>query len=136
MINKESKAADALRRRVEALLNKSPESLQPADLQRISTLAHELAIYQAELELQNEELRNTQLALKQTIARFSGDISDLREAQFGVSTSFGHPFVETPKLGVSTSSNSYPIAPSSNSYPIAPTTRPNWASLHHSDIPL
>jgi len=63
--------ADTLRKRAEALLAKAPESFQPEDLKDVHRLAHELAVHQAELELQNEELRDTQLALQQTRDRFA-----------------------------------------------------------------
>jgi PAS domain S-box-containing protein len=64
-------ATDALRERAEALLNKAPESFQPADIQSVNALAHELAVHQAELELQNEELRNSQAALQRSRDRFA-----------------------------------------------------------------
>ncbi len=66
-----SNTADELRKRAEALLAKSPEVFQAADLRSISKLAHELAVHQAELEIQNEELRDTQLALQRTNDHYS-----------------------------------------------------------------
>ncbi|MFW6286594.1 MAG: hypothetical protein ACOC29_01505 [Candidatus Sumerlaeota bacterium] len=63
--------ADDLRRRAEDLLAKAPEAFQPEDLKDVKQLAHELAVHQAELELQNEELRDTQAALQQTREGFA-----------------------------------------------------------------
>ncbi len=64
--------ADDLRKRAETLLADSSQSVTPTDLNDINRLAQELAIHQAELELQNEELRATQLALQNAKDRFSG----------------------------------------------------------------
>jgi len=63
--------ADDLRRRAEALLAQTPEAFQPSDLKDVEALAHEVAVYQAELELQNEELRNAQVALQQSRDRYA-----------------------------------------------------------------
>ncbi len=63
--------SDALRKRAEALLAESPEAFQAGDLSGIKELAQELAVYQAELELQNEELREAQLALQESRDRFA-----------------------------------------------------------------
>jgi PAS domain S-box-containing protein len=66
-----NKIAHELRVRAEALLAKSPDSSQLNELKTIKELAHELAVHQAELELQNEELLETQLALQETRDRFA-----------------------------------------------------------------
>jgi PAS domain S-box-containing protein len=63
--------ADNLRRRAEELLARGPGKEQSADFADMSGLAQELAVHQAELELQNEELRETQLALQETRDRFA-----------------------------------------------------------------
>jgi two-component system cell cycle sensor histidine kinase/response regulator CckA len=62
--------ADVLRERAEALLSGSSRGPNPRELADVRQLAHELAVHQAELELQNEELRQTQLALQETRDRF------------------------------------------------------------------
>lgn len=68
--NKKNTSQD-LRDRAEALLAKSPDAIQLEDIKDVNQLAHELAVHQAELELQNEELRNTQLTLQKTRDRFT-----------------------------------------------------------------
>ncbi|MCJ7515644.1 MAG: ATP-binding protein [Dehalococcoidia bacterium] len=66
MAKKKDKArAEELRKRAEEILAEKPEAfraLAPADIQK---LIHELNVYQIELELQNEELRRTQLELQE-----------------------------------------------------------------------
>ncbi len=71
MSTAESKKADYLRKRAEALLAISSEALRPDDLKSVNELAQELAIHQAELELQNEELREAQAALQESRDRFA-----------------------------------------------------------------
>ncbi len=61
---KKTKMTEHLRARAEDLLAQVGESFQPADIDDINKLHHELAVHQAELELQNEELHRTQLALQ------------------------------------------------------------------------
>jgi len=63
--------ADILRERAEELLAGSAGGLDPEEMTDLKQLAHELAVHQAELELQNEELRQTQLALQETRDRFA-----------------------------------------------------------------
>jgi two-component system, cell cycle sensor histidine kinase and response regulator CckA len=63
--------AEALRRRAEILLEESPGDFERSVLTDVRELAHELAVHQAELELQNEELRDTQGALHATRDRFA-----------------------------------------------------------------
>lgn len=63
--------ADELRERAEALLAQSPEAFRAEDLRNVNELAHELAVHQAELELQNEELRDSQVALQLSRDRFA-----------------------------------------------------------------
>ena len=65
------KKADTLRERAEALLAKSPEEFHPSELNDVNKLAHELAVHQAELELQNEELRDAQVELQKVKERFT-----------------------------------------------------------------
>ena len=66
MAKKKDKARAAeLRKRAEEILAEKPgafRALAPADVQK---LIHELNVYQIELELQNEELRRTQLELQE-----------------------------------------------------------------------
>ena len=60
------KKVDSLRERAEALLAKSPVGSNLGELDDLKKLAHELAVHQTELELQNEELRQTYLSLQET----------------------------------------------------------------------
>ncbi|MEE4242783.1 MAG: PAS domain S-box protein, partial [Desulfopila sp.] len=66
-----NKKGDELRRRAEELLVRAPGSLYAQDLEEVRNLAHELAVHQAELELQNEELAEAQLALQEAKERFA-----------------------------------------------------------------
>ena len=52
-----------LRQRAEALLHEKPRALSNMPPEDIQQLIHELQVYQLELEMQNEELRRTQLQL-------------------------------------------------------------------------
>jgi len=62
---KKANVTENLRARAEDLLAQAKQSFQPADIEDINKLHHELAVRQAELELQNEELLQTQLSLQQ-----------------------------------------------------------------------
>jgi hypothetical protein len=64
------KKPDALRLKAEeqlAVNGKKISSLRKADL---TTLAHELAVHQTELELQNEELRQSRIAAEEARDRY------------------------------------------------------------------
>jgi two-component system cell cycle sensor histidine kinase/response regulator CckA len=63
--------ADELRERAEALLKTNKDEFKITELADVKQLAHELAVHQAELELQNDELRDTQLALQKAKDRFA-----------------------------------------------------------------
>jgi len=64
MSEEKSNLTEHLRMRAEDLLARASENFQPGDIKDINKLHHELAVHQAELELQNEELRHTQLSLQ------------------------------------------------------------------------
>ncbi|MDO8834990.1 MAG: ATP-binding protein [Vicinamibacterales bacterium] len=64
-------AAEALRQRAEALLAASPAVDSRDEAANITALAHEIAVHQAELELQNDELQDTQAALQDARDRFA-----------------------------------------------------------------
>lgn len=59
-----------LRARAEALFNQTGETGQPLSEQDIKSLLHEIQVYQIELEMQNEELRNTQQELQRSRDHF------------------------------------------------------------------
>ena len=69
-----------LRSIAEALISKEDrkniEKLEKLSLKEINTIVHELKVYQIELEMQNDELRRTQLELEHIKARYF-DIYDL-----------------------------------------------------------
>lgn len=60
----------SLRERAEKLLRNAKDSSLTHELTNLKELAHELAVYQTELELQNDELRQTHLTLQQTKDQF------------------------------------------------------------------
>lgn len=65
-----NKKFHSLRARAEKMLQTSENALRTNDLKNIKEMAHELIVYQTELELQNDELRETHLELQQTKNRF------------------------------------------------------------------
>jgi two-component system cell cycle sensor histidine kinase/response regulator CckA len=66
MLNKKGNrtSVTALRDRAEILLSLSPRDIDAEEYKSIQTLIHELSVYQVELEMQNENLRNAQLELQ------------------------------------------------------------------------
>ncbi len=60
----------ALRDRAEAQLNRPPGASLPRDEKAPEETIHELQVHQIELEMQNEELRRTQLALEESRRKY------------------------------------------------------------------
>ncbi|MHC4442222.1 MAG: sensor histidine kinase [Planctomycetota bacterium] len=58
------KSFDALRRRAEETLAKTREAIATMPVEDVQQLVHELQVHQIELDMQNEELRNTQIELE------------------------------------------------------------------------
>lgn len=72
MSSRPERLAGDLRERAEALLTLKPdEKMPPERMADIQSLAHELAVHQTELELQNEELRDAQSQLYRSRDRFA-----------------------------------------------------------------
>ncbi|MFO7832206.1 MAG: PAS domain-containing protein, partial [Desulfuromonadaceae bacterium] len=65
-----SNLTENLRKRAEDLLAQATEDILPEDIADINQLHHELAVHQAELELQNEELQKTQVSLRKFRDRY------------------------------------------------------------------
>jgi two-component system, cell cycle sensor histidine kinase and response regulator CckA len=61
-----------LRHRAEALLREGPEGLKEVPAQDIQNIIHELQVHHIELEMQNEELRRTQLELHAERDKYAG----------------------------------------------------------------
>ena len=60
-----------MRKRAEALLNKAPDEIREVPVEDIQHLVHELRVHQIELEMQNEELRRTQMELEAARNKYS-----------------------------------------------------------------
>lgn len=63
--------SSALRQRAEVFLRHTGQELGAMSMQDIQRLVHELQVYQIELEIQNEELRQTQQELAASRDRYS-----------------------------------------------------------------
>jgi PAS domain S-box-containing protein len=66
MSNDLSEKMKDLRQKAEFIINEKKEIKENISNQDLSNIIHDLSVYQIELELQNEELRNTQKELEQT----------------------------------------------------------------------
>ncbi len=62
---------DTLRRRAEALLQLPSENTKDLNAEELRRLVHELHVHRIELEMQNEELRETQKALSRSQKRYA-----------------------------------------------------------------
>jgi hypothetical protein len=104
-------SALALRQRAEANLQKkanlSPEELRALSPETTQAMLHEMQVHQIELELQNEELRRAQLALKDSQARYF-DLYD--QAPVGYARSAGSPWRSTREKGSRTGGWATPAA--------------------------
>ncbi len=70
-MSQEHPDAAALRRRAEALLARVPGEFLPENIKSLQEMTQELEVYQTELELQNETLREAQAALHEARDRFA-----------------------------------------------------------------
>jgi PAS domain S-box-containing protein len=61
----------ALRKRAEEILKRKPESIDKMPSENIHKLIHDLNVYQIELEMQNEELRRSQIQLEESRSKYS-----------------------------------------------------------------
>jgi PAS domain S-box-containing protein len=74
--SKKPKRSENLRSEAERLLQDSPERSEPLSAKDLKSLVHELQVHQIELEMQNEELRNTRSELEESRNRYF-DLYDL-----------------------------------------------------------
>ena len=65
-----SEKFSALRKQAEALIAQSGKNLKDIPIEDVRKMAHEFFTYQIELELQNEDLRQTQILLEQGRSRY------------------------------------------------------------------
>lgn len=65
------KTGGSLRNRAERILNTGPDSFDGLGLADIKSIVHDLRVHQIELELQNEELRKTQVRLEEAQKRYA-----------------------------------------------------------------
>ncbi len=77
----ESIKAAELRRQAEALLRTTNRDIAAMPLKDVQQLVHELQVFQVELEMQNEELRRTQMELEAACDRYV-DLYDFSPAGY------------------------------------------------------
>ncbi len=64
-------AQNPLRERAEKMLRTTVADIADMPPEKVQELVHELQVHQTELEIQNEELRNTQVQLAHSLDRYS-----------------------------------------------------------------
>ena len=97
--HKKSDNSKSLREKALELLQKSPENIASLSPSEISKLAHELSVYQIEMEMQNEELRRAQVELGESQRKYS-DLYDFAPVGYFLIDSKGN-IVESNLTGAS-----------------------------------
>lgn len=77
-----------LRRKAEAIVERSKDDLPPATFESLRELVHELDVSRVELAMQNEELRRAQVELTETRDRYA-DLFDLAPIGYVVIDAYG-----------------------------------------------
>jgi PAS domain-containing protein len=91
-----------LRQHAEQLLQAEPERFKTPEQLDIASLLHELAVFQAELEMQNEELRQAQQQTEEALSQYArlydlAPVGYLRLNEFGMILHHNQTFAEIIK---------------------------------------
>ncbi|MCL5282449.1 MAG: PAS domain S-box protein [Planctomycetes bacterium] len=129
---KPPEASEGLRQQAEHRLHPETVAVEEMSEAEVAVLVHELRVHQVEMEMQNEELRKTQVELEQSRSRYA-DLFDFAPVGYLVFDADGRVveanLTATSMLGLDRSS----IVGRSFSLHVAPASRDTWR-LHYSAL--